>query len=215
LHKIFVLGLQRLKEKGSIMKNPDHAPENLDPRITSFEEREACRSCLPDILNGPGRILIWRGIVFLLFGVLLWVRPLAAIPIVVMIFGVYVGIEAIAMLIGMMQYPTGSSRALMLLNAVILLLLGVAAVVFPWVMGEYAIIFLGAWQLISGIQCVLLTSKAKHRAKTFFSGILSILAGIFFIAAPFIGLLTLSWLFAMLFVASGITMLVAGVGNQY
>lgn len=196
------------------MKNPDHTPENLDPAITSFEERDACRSCLPDMIHAPGRILIWRGIVFMLFGVLLWVRPLSAIPIVVMVFGIYVAIEAIAGLITLTQWPEGS-RALMLLNAIILLLVGIAAIVFPWIMGEYAVIFLGAWQLISGLQCIFLTRRAKHRAKTFFSGALAIISGIFFIAAPFIGLLTLSWLFAILFIASGITMLVAGIGNQY
>ena len=196
------------------MKNPDHAPENLDPNLTSFEEKEACRSCLPDMISAPGRILIWRGIVFLLFGILLWTRPLPAITIVVIIFGFYVAVEAVAMLIGLMQWPEGS-RSMMLFNAIMLLLVGIAAIVFPWIMGEYAIIFLGAWQLISGLQCLILTFKAKHRAKTLITGLLSALAGLFFIAAPFIGLLTLSWLFAILFILSGITMLIAGVGNKY
>jgi uncharacterized membrane protein HdeD (DUF308 family) len=173
------------------------------------EAKDICDFC-PDFIKTSRAALIWRGVIFIVFALLIFLRPASAITVVVTVFGVYVAIEGAVLFAGALSMlkPT---RTTALINAVILLLLAAAAIAFPWMMGEYAIVFFGAWQFISGVQCLVMMRNSRSKSQTLFSGILSIIAGIFFMTAPFIGLLAMSWVFALLFAISGIMMLITGI----
>jgi uncharacterized membrane protein HdeD (DUF308 family) len=80
-------------------------------------------------------------------------------------------------------------------------------------MGEYAVIFMGAWLLVSGIQNMLLIRSSHRKWKCFFAGLIAIISGIFFIFAPFMGIAALSWIFSMLFFVSGAMMLASGLNS--
>ena len=168
-------------------------------------DNEELEFILPDLWRASRSVMLFRATVCLIFGLLLFFRPLPAITIAVIIFGFYVAAEGATVLIQSFRLPD-KLRGVTLINAIILLILGLAAIAFPWVMGEYAVMFFGAWLLVGSIQYFMLMKVPGHRVKLFFSGIFSIIAGIFFIVAPLIGLLTLGWVFALIFIAAGITM---------
>jgi uncharacterized membrane protein HdeD (DUF308 family) len=191
------------------MENNTHETEKINPAMTETLEAAECNCILPGILKASRAALIWRGIVFMVFGILMLLQPITTFTVIVLILGVYAIIEGAAMLTGALQLPQ-KTRSMLTINGIVLVLLGIAAIAFPWLMGEYAIVFLGVWQFISGIQCLVLIKSSHHRWKTFFSGILTIAAGIFFVIAPFIGLLAMTWLFALLFFFTGVLMLYSG-----
>ena len=176
--------------------------------VEEIRENE-CSCLLTGMFKATKSALLWRGIIFAVFGVLLLFKPMATFTLIVLILGIYAIIEGAAITASTLQLP-GSVRLVVLLNGLALIVLGIAAIIFPWLIGEYAIIFLGIWQLISGIQCLLLLKASHHRWRTFFTGISAIAAGIFLIIVPFIGLLALTWLFALLFFATGAMMLYSG-----
>lgn len=159
-----------------------------------------------DFIKASKAAILVRGIVFLLLGIMMFFRPVQTIAVFVMLLGIYVLIEGGVLLFAAFKLHR-DARAVLLLNSVILILLGIAAIIMPWRMGEYAIIFFGVWQLISGLQCLFVPAA---RNTTVASGIIALLAGCFLIMAPFIGLLTFAWIFAVLFIITGIFMLVTG-----
>lgn len=169
----------------------------------------AAGEIMPDLLHGARKALIWRGIIFMIFGVLIITRPVPAIAVTVIIAGIYVAIEGAAFLVQALKLPH-KFRSMLLLNAVIMILLGLAAIIFPYLMGEYAVIFFGAWQLVNGIQCLYLMKTPGHRVRSFITGIFSIIAGLFFVLMPLFGLLAMSWLLSALFITSSLIMLATG-----
>jgi len=189
----------------------NHTPETEKINETLVEEirENECSCLLTGMFKATKSALIWRGIIFAVFGVLLLFKPMATFTLIVLILGIYAIIEGAAITASTIQIP-GNARLIVVLNGLALIILGVAAIIFPWLIGEYAIIFLGIWQFISGIQCMLLIKASHHRWRTFFTGLASIIAGAFLIIAPFIGLLALTWLFALLFFATGAMMLYSG-----
>lgn len=169
----------------------------------------AASEVIPDLLHGARKTLIWRGIIFMIFGVLIITRPIPTIAITVIIAGIYVAIEGIAILTQALKLPR-RVRGMIVINAVIMILLGLAAVIFPYLMGEYAVIFFGAWQLVNGVQCLYLMKTPGHRVRSFITGMFSIMAGLFFILMPLFGLLAMSWLLSALFITSALMMLATG-----
>ena len=192
----------------SRQNNQTHA-EEMESEDVTMQETEACCCIIPSILQSSRGALIWRGVIFIIFGLLMLFKPLPTITVVVVILGIYAALEGVAMLTG--AWVLKRNQSMLLLNGIVLLVLGIAAICFPWLMGEYAIIFMGAWQFISGIQCFFFISRSRHRWKTLFTGILAIIAGLFFMIAPFIGLLAMTWIFAILFFISGAVMFYNGV----
>ena len=137
-------------------------------------------------------------------------NPLQAVSIIVMVFGFYALFEGIFLFSGALSLPS-NVRTILLLNGCITIFLGLAAITCPWLMGEYAIIFLGAWQIINAIQCFMLIKYPRHRWKNLLAGVFAGLTGIVFIMAPFQGLLAVSWVFILLFFISGVMMLINGI----
>lgn len=169
----------------------------------------AAGEIMPNLLQGARKTLIWRGIIFMIFGVLIITRPVPAIAVTVIIAGIYVAIEGAAFLVQALKLPH-KFRSMLLLNAVIMILLGLAAIIFPYLMGEYAVIFFGAWQLVNGVQCLYLMKTPGHRVRSFITGMFSIIAGLFFVLMPLFGLLAMSWLLSALFITSSLIMLATG-----
>ena len=169
----------------------------------------AAGEIMPNLLQGARKTLIWRGIIFMIFGVLIITRPVPAIAVTVIIAGLYVAIEGAAFLVQALKLPH-KFRSMLLLNAVIMILLGLAAIIFPYLMGEYAVIFFGAWQLVNGVQCLYLMKTPGHRVRSFITGMFSIIAGLFFVLMPLFGLLAMSWLLSALFITSSLIMLATG-----
>ena len=88
----------------------------------------AAGEIMPDLLHGARKALIWRGIIFMIFGVLIITRPVPAIAVTVIIAGIYVAIEGAAFLVQALKLPH-KFRSMLLLNAVIMILLGLAAII--------------------------------------------------------------------------------------
>ena len=145
-------------------------------------------------------MLILRGLIFLLLGVFLFFRPVATLWWLTLCVGAVVLVDGIMMFAASFRH-SGSRRGLMIADSVFLVLLGIFALSSPFIADVLWVVFVGLWQILSGIQAFFL-KDGESRSWLIFSGILSVLLGIFFILAPFAGLLTLSWLLALALIIS-------------
>ena len=189
--------------------NNQKNPTETAAAATDYTMEGAASEVIPDLLHGARKTLIWRGIIFMIFGVLIITRPIPTIAVTVIIAGIYTVIEGVAIMIQALKLPR-KVRGMIVINAVIMILLGTAAVIFPYLMGEYAVIFFGAWQLVNGVQCLYLMKTPGHRVRSFITGMFSIAAGLFFILMPLFGLLAMSWLLSALFITTALMMLATG-----
>jgi len=145
-------------------------------------------------------MLVLRGLIFLLLGVFLFFRPVVTLWWVTLCIGAVVLVDGVMMFAASFRHR-GSRRGLMIADAVFLVLLGIFALSSPFIADILWVVFVGLWQILSGIQAFFLKDGGS-RGWLIFSGILSILLGIFFIFAPFAGLLTLSWVLAIALIIS-------------
>lgn len=154
-----------------------------------------------------GRDLMLRGILEALLGVLLLVRPVQTAVVLTVAIGVFLLIDGATMLLIGLKAP-GPGKKWLIINAVLLLLLGVFAVWRPIMVDSLWVVILGIWQLMGGIEAL---AGGGAKLWNVLLGVLSLALGVVFIVSPFVGLLSIIWLIGVLLVLSGALTILAGV----
>jgi uncharacterized membrane protein HdeD (DUF308 family) len=113
--------------------------------------------------------------------------------------------------------PLSQHWRLFLLEGVVLVLLGIAAIVVPPIAGLGVTIFLGWLFLIGGIVGLIATFGAR-RAPGFwwglFSAAIALIAGATLIANPLAGLITLTYVLIAYFVIDGVLSIVSAIEHR-
>lgn len=112
-----------------------------------------------------------------------------------------------------MSNPTSEApgNGSFIMMGILLVLAGAAAVAFPFVTTVSVEIFIGSFVLVTGLVTVVHAFTGKGWSGFFWQlaiGILYVLAGIAFLAAPIAGVVTLTIMLGGLFVAEGIARMV-------
>lgn len=113
--------------------------------------------------------------------------------------------------------PIGRHWRLFLLEGVVLLLLGVAAMVVPPLAGLGITIFLGWLFMIGGIVGLVATYGARHAPGfwwSLFSAVIALLAGASLIWNPLMGLVTLTYVLIAYFVIDGVLSIVSAIEHR-
>lgn len=180
----------------------------IEPEVVSVNSAEdAARqtdAAAQQFLRSSGRTLLLRGILVLLAGLLMFYNPEKTLIYTIVFFGVYILCEGIFRLVRTSRsVPDGTQP--FGCTGIFLTVLGVVMIASPWKFGEVAVLLLGIWMLMSGLDT--LAGAGVRTAGTMISGVLAILCGIFFLAAPWIGIATLGWMIAIPFLLAGIAMI--------
>ena len=162
---------------------------------------------LSAILRGLGRNLILRGIVEMIIGVMLLLTPLEAFRMVTMIIGVLLIVDGIVAALFALR-TRGSDRNWTVVNAFVLLIVGVVTVCSPLLMDKLWMIALGVWQIASVITSFF--NGGWRRLWSVLSGVLSLVIGIIFIVLPFVALTYLGIIAGCVLAASGFFTICAG-----
>ena len=182
--------------------------EPIEPEIvTENDAGDAARqtaAAAEQFFRKSGKLLLLRGILVLIAGLLMFYRPEATLIYTIVFFGVYILCEGVFCLIRTSRsmpdgtHPFGCT-------GIFLTVLGLVMIAAPWQLSTMAVLFLGVWLLVSGLGTV--AGAGMRTVGTAISGVLSILCGIFFLAAPWIGIATLGWLIAIPFLLAGCAMI--------
>ena len=149
--------------------------------------------------------LFIRGIVLLLFGLVLWIHPVKVMMTITMVIGAYILIEGIVLLIGGLRLKA-STRGWFVLNALLGILLGAFALFSPLVVDKALIVIIGIWELLGGCRELFYPVKSgSGRFWTVISGLLSIIIGLVFIIPPLAGIMVVAWLTSLLLFISGVS----------
>ena len=156
-------------------------------------------------------LLLLRGILAVLFGILAFTWPGLTLLTLVILYGAYAAIDGIVALAAAFGGGQGASRWWLAIVGIVGIAAGLTAFYWPGITALVLITLIGAWTLAHGIMEIIGAIKLRHEIDNewllIFSGLLSVLFGIFVLAQPGAGALALVWLIAAYAVAFGILMI--------
>lgn len=156
---------------------------------------------LNSILKMTRGMIIFRAMIMLIIGVCMIFAPLQTLWWMTICIGAIVLVDGVMLLSASLQ-SKNELQGVMLINAALLIILGVFSLISPLIMDMVWVMMLGIWQLLAGLQYLFLRKRTRHTFFTLVTGILSVLAGLFFLLLPFGGLLAATWLIAIVLLTS-------------
>jgi uncharacterized membrane protein HdeD (DUF308 family) len=158
--------------------------------------------------------LIIRGILAIIFGIIVWVWPGPTLLVLITLFGIFAlagGLSAI-----LAAFRTGRSHRswwLLALDGVLGIAAGIVAFVWPRETTLVLLFIIAIWAIVTGVSEI---AAAFNPARTsadewllVLSGVISIIFGILLFIFPGVGLLALVWLIGVYAILYGIMLLVS------
>lgn len=159
-------------------------------------------------------VVVLRGVLAVLFGVLAFLWPGITIAALVLLFGAYAVVDGLFSLIAAFRPAPGESRWLLALLGVLSLVAGLFVLAQPAISSVVLLYVVAVWAVASGIVAIVAAIALRKMISgewlLALSGVLSILLGLFLLSRPAAGMLGLVWAVALYAVAVGITLVVLG-----
>jgi uncharacterized membrane protein HdeD (DUF308 family) len=175
----------------------------------AFGERALAAGGLAFELAKKWWVLLLRGILLIIIGLLAFVSPLVWVTFV----GIYILIDGVTMLMsGFSDQPAGQSRWPLLILGVLGLLAGLLILWNPALGAITLTTVIAAWAIIGGILTIIAAIRVREEIENewwlVLSGILAVLFGILVFTNVLAGILTIAWTFGVFAVIVGILSIV-------
>jgi len=153
-------------------------------------------------------VLLLRGIVAVLFGIMAFVVPGLTLVALVLLFGAYALVDGVTAL-----FVGGRARAWsLLLVGVLGIIAGILTFIFPGITALWLLILIASWAVVRGLFEIVAAIKLRKELTNEWllipGGVLSIIFGILLFTNPAAGALTMVWLIGAYTLVFGIMMIV-------
>ncbi|MBI3804624.1 MAG: HdeD family acid-resistance protein [Nitrospirae bacterium] len=168
-----------------------------------------------DLLTRNWWVLILRGVLAILFGVLAFSRPGMTLAALVLFFGAYVFVDGIfAIILALGGWEKRNDRWLLLLQGVIGVGIGILTFRAPGITAIGLLLYIAAWSLAIGVlqiaAAIRLRRSIEGEVWLAISGVASILFAAILMWAPAAGALALLWVIASYAIIFGATLIFLG-----
>ena len=149
-----------------------------------------------------------RGLLAVIFGVLVLVWPGITILALAIVFAAYVFVDGIGLIVSGVD-ARGGRRWWYVLAGVVGVTAGVAAAVWPGVTVLVLVVWAGAWAVVTGVLEIAAAVRGEGSGRWLMAlaGVLSVLAGLLILIWPEIGALALATVLGIYALAAGVTLL--------
>ncbi|MFD1212278.1 HdeD family acid-resistance protein [Arthrobacter sp. GCM10027362] len=166
--------------------------------------------------KGSGTALIIRGVLAILFGVMVIAWPQATVLVLVVLFGVFAIADGITAIIHWAAQRRGGRRlGWLLAGGIVSVLAGIVALAWPGPTALAVSFIIGVWALLLGISQIVLSVAVRRVVPSWWlgllAGILAVLIGLLLVIVPGAGILgflgflaAFAWLFGVVLIAAGI-----------
>ncbi|THJ65864.1 hypothetical protein E8P82_11345 [Arthrobacter echini] len=173
-------------------------------------------------IEGPvkavGNAMLGRGVVALIFGILVLVWPQATVVVLVLLFGSYAIIDGITAGVHWFSARRGPvayrSSGWVLAGGIVSVLAGLVALLVPGLTALAIALVIGIWALLLGITQVILALAGRKAVSLWWvglvSGILAIIFGLLLLIFPGAGILGLLGFLGVFGITLGILFIVSG-----
>jgi uncharacterized membrane protein HdeD (DUF308 family) len=154
-----------------------------------------------------------RGVAAILFGILAFVWPGATLAVLVLLFGAYVLVDGVALLVALVRGEAVARRHAWAVGAtgVLGIVVGVATFVWPGLTALTLLYLVAFWAIAMGtfqvVAAVALRRELDGEFWMALGGVVSIVFGVLLVAFPGAGLLSLVWLVGIWSVVFGVSSL--------
>ena len=160
-------------------------------------------------------VLIVRGIVGVVFGIIALLWPGITIAALVVIFGAYAIFDGITNLVLGFSRTGAHGRWAHVLQGVFGIAAGVLTFMWPAITALVLVLLIGAWAIVTGIfeiaAAIRLRRVITGEWMLVLSGIVSILFGVLVFAFPLAGAVGISWVLGVYAMTAGIILISLGV----
>jgi uncharacterized membrane protein HdeD (DUF308 family) len=161
-------------------------------------------------------LLIVRGIVGLVIGLLAMLWPGVTIAVLVVIFGVYALIDGLSNLFhGLRRSRTHGPSWAMALQGLVGIAAGVVAFIWPTITAFAVVILIGAWALVTGVFEIIAAIRLRREIRgewlLALSGVLSVAFGVLIFFFPAAGAIGIAWILGAYAAAAGVVLVVLGM----
>jgi len=179
------------------------------PGGAAFGERALAAGGLAFELAKKWWVLLLRGILLIIIGLLAFVSPLVWVTFV----GIYMLIDGVTMLMsGFSDQPAGQSRWPLVILGVLGLLAGLLILWNPTLGAITLTTIIAAWAIVGGILTIISALRLREEIDNewwlVLSGILAIVFGVLVFTNVLAGILTIAWTFGVFAVVVGILSIV-------
>jgi uncharacterized membrane protein HdeD (DUF308 family) len=165
----------------------------------------------PPIANAFARhwwVLLIRGILAVLFGIMAFVLPGVTLVTLVLLYGVYALADGVTAL-----WVGGRARAWSLvLGGILGVLIGIFTFIYPGIAAIALLYLIAAWAIVRGIfeiiTAIQLRKEISNEWALIIGGILSILFGVVLVVNPAAGALAMIWVIGIYALIFGLLMIV-------
>lgn len=154
-----------------------------------------------------------RGVVAILFGVLLLAWPGVSLLVLVTIFGAFALVDGVFSIVAAVRAARGhGSWGTLLLVGITGVLAALVAWSWPGITAVAIAFVIGAWAIVTGVLAIVAAVELRRVLRGEFwlglSGLLAILFGLLVFANPIAGAVTLAWFLGVFAILFGATLLV-------
>lgn len=158
--------------------------------------------------------LVLRGVLAVVFGVVAWVAPGLTIGALILLFGAYALVDGAFALVAAFS-PGGERRRWpLVLEGILGIGAGIAAVVWPGLTALALLYVIAAWALITGLFEIMAAVELRREIDNEWllglAGLASIVFGLLLIVRPGAGALALTWLIGVYAVLFGVLLIALG-----
>lgn len=167
-----------------------------------------------DALSRNWWLLVLRGAVAVLFGILAFVWPGMTLQILVVFFGAYVLVDGIGSVVTGIAHRQGSDRWWLLLEGLSSILFGVLTFLWPGVTEAILLIFVAVWAVLTGIFEILAAVRLRKQIMGEWvlglAGLFSVLFGVYMFVNLSVGALAVVWLIGSYAILFGLLLVYLG-----
>lgn len=155
-------------------------------------------------------ILLIRGLVLFILGLLGLYNPVFILTAVTMAVGGILLVFAVAAFL--MAWQSGRVTASLLVLFLLLGTAGIGLLLYPLQFDMFLMAVVGIWLIVTGVWSIVSAQKGAAQIVLPMSGLAVFLIGVLLVVAPFIGVAAISWVAALLMLLSGAQMLLLAIG---
>ena len=161
-------------------------------------------------------LLIVRGIVGVVFGLVAFAWPGITIAGLVVIFGAYTIIDGITtMILGLSRRAEYGRSWPAAIQGIVGIVVGVLTFIWPGLTALALVIFIGAWAIVTGVFEIAAAIKLRREITgewmLALSGLLSLVFGVLVFAFPGAGAVGIAWVLGAYAMAGGVVLIALGV----
>lgn len=166
---------------------------------------------MPDPLTTTWWVLLIRGALAIIFGIVALVWPGITILALVILFGAFAIVNGIFNLFAGFRGVPGQSRGWLIFSGIIGVLAGIVALVWPGISALALLLVIAAWFVVTGvfeiIGAIAMRKQIDGEWLLIVSGVLSVIFGVVLFIWPAPGALAITWLIGIFAIILGIALI--------